>query len=65
VHADKEGIALDKRLHTLRISRFPIGYEEVRLISNTHVDVSRSMFRQRPCIMKQFEQISDEDLNKK
>ena len=51
------------------ISDFPIGYEEVRSISNPPADVSLgSGFEidvSAAAIMKRFEQISDEDLSKK
>jgi hypothetical protein len=55
--------------HTQRISGFPIGYEEVRSISNPPADVCLGgEFKidvSAAAIMKRFEQISDEDLNKK
>ena len=52
-----------------RISGFPIGYEEVRSISNPPADVCLGggfeIDVSAATIMKRFEQISDEDLNKK
>ena len=48
---------------------FPIGYEEVRSISNPPADVSLGggfeIDVSAAAIMKRFEQISDEDLSKK
>jgi hypothetical protein len=55
--------------HTKRIRGFPIGYEEVRSISNPPADVCLGgefeIDVSAAAIMKRFEQISDEDLNKK
>jgi predicted RNA-binding protein with PUA domain len=51
------------------ISGFPIGYEEVRSISNPPADVRLGggfeIDVSAAVIMKRFEQISDEVLNKK
>jgi hypothetical protein len=55
--------------HTKRISGFPIGYEEVRSISNPPADVSLGGGFEidvlAAAIRKRFEQISDENVNKK
>jgi hypothetical protein len=53
----------------LAFNSFPIGYEEVRSISNPPADVRLGggfeIDVSAAAIMKRFEQISDEDLNKK
>jgi hypothetical protein len=57
--------------HIWRISGFPIRYEEVRSISNPPADVCLGGGFEidddvsAAAIVKRFEQISDEDLNKK
>ena len=57
--------------HIWRISGFPIRYEEVRSISNLPADVCLGGGFEidddvsAAAIVKRFEQISDEDLNKK
>jgi hypothetical protein len=52
-----------------KIARAAIGYEEVRSISNPPADVclegGLEIDVSAAAIMKRFEQISDEDLNKK
>jgi hypothetical protein len=62
-------VGFERLSHTLRISGFPIGYEEVRSISNPPADVCLGVGFEidvsAAAIMKRFEQISDEDLNKK
>jgi hypothetical protein len=57
------------KLYLIPISGFPIGNEEVRSISNPPADVclggGYEIDVSAAAIMKRFEQISGEDLNKK